>query len=556
MPQDALHVRQIAKELHTALVGGKINRITQADKEELTLYIYTEKRVVKLLLSTNASFARVCLTEHPSVPLPVAPGFCMLLRKHLLGAEILSVRQVAFERIVEIDFFCQADFFAGKRTLVCELMGKYSNLVLVEDGKILGALKTTSLEVGKRVLLPGAKYEYPPEQDKLSPFDKAGISSRETGYFSLREKDEKGIADFLFENVVGIASSTAREMSKLCKGEVADFVGDFCGQERRGGYLLFDGEKPIDFFAFPVAGAKEYPSLGEAQDAYFSTKQSKKSFETKKNKLLSTLRGFEKKQRKHLQEITEKLLEAQGAEENRKKGELLTANLYRVARGMAEIEVDDYYTGERVKIALDTTLPPAKNAQKYYKLYTKQKKTTEILTPRKADIEETLVYLESIAFSVGMATTIAELAEIEREIEPLVGSKKPTGKKGKKEEPLSLPRRYEIDGFVIKAGKNNLQNDRLLKEAGGEDIWLHVQKYHSSHVVLFTDGRKATDKALQAAAEICAYYSEAREGEKIPVDYCKRQRVKKAPHAKAGAAHYNGYQTMLVTPNAHCGEEK
>ncbi len=557
MPQDALHIRQIVKELRPLLVGGKINRVAQADKEELTLYIYTEKRVVKLLLSTNASFARVCLTDVARKPLPVAPNFCMLLRKHLLGGEILDVRQVGFERIIEIDFFCQADFFAGKRTLVCELMGKYSNLILVEEGKILGALKTTSLEVGTRVLFPGALYAYPKAQDKLSPFDKEGVKQAALRHFALREKSIESVADFLFEKVVGIAPATAREMANAYRGEeIEEFVFEFCNRDFTGGYLRYDKEKAVDFFAFPVSGGVPYPSLIEAEDAYFSGRQNKKELEGKRTRLQALLRAYEKKQRKHLQEILEKLIEAQGAEDNRKKGELLTANLYRLSRGAHEIEVDDYYTGERVKIALDATLPPAKNAQRYYKLYNKQKRAQEILSPRKEEIEGVLAYLDSVAFSLAVAEEYETLVEIERELEELSPSKQ-TGKNNKKgkQETLSLPRTYLIDGFTVKAGKNNLQNDRLYKECGGEDIWLHAQKYHSAHVYILTASKQPTEKVLLAAAEICARYSEAKGGEKIPVDYCEKKKVKKAPHAKAGRVYYNDYQTLVVTPDGHAESE-
>ena len=558
MPQDALHVRQIVKELRPRLIGGKVNRIVQADKEELTLFIYTKNGVVKLVLSTSASFARVCLTESPRAPLPVAPNFCMLLRKHLLGGEILDVRQVGFDRIVEIDFFCQADFFAGKRTLVCELMGKYSNLVLVEEGKILGALKTTSLEVSRRILFPGATYTYPPAQDKLSPFDKAGIAARAKDYFSLRETSEETIAEFLFEHIVGIAPNTARRVAQNYHGEkVEDFIFALCGGDYDGGYLLVEKGAPIDFFVFPVAGAKKYPSLLAAQDAFFTYKQNKMTFDTSRSRLQAALRSYEKKQRKHLQETVEKLIEANGAEENRKKGELLTANIYRISKGDTEVEVDDYYDGGKIKIALDSSLPPAKNAQKYYKLYTKQKRATEILLPRKEEVEETLRYIDSVAFAIGSAESVEDLIDVEREMESfLLPTGKQANKKGKKEDAPSLPKIFLLDGFTVKAGKNNLQNERLLKEASGEDIWLHTQKYHSSHVLIFTKAKKVEDKTILKAAEICAYYSQGKAGDKIPVDYCERKRVKKAPHAKAGRVFYTDYQTLLVTPNPHTEEEK
>ena len=187
MPQDAFHIRRSAAELDALLKGGKINRVSQADKDEVTFIIYTGKTTVKLVLSTNASNARVCLSLTEKEPAPVAPNFCMLLRKHLLGAEILSVSQYAFERIVEIRLHCTTDFSECERVLHCEIMGKYSNLILTEKGVILGALKTSSLEDNaRRVLLAGAKYAYPEPQDKLSPFDGKGLKERKVSFLSLR----------------------------------------------------------------------------------------------------------------------------------------------------------------------------------------------------------------------------------------------------------------------------------------------------------------------------------------------------------------------------------
>ena len=215
MPQDAFHIRRLSQELDRFLRGGKINRISQVDKDELTFIIYTGKSTVKLILSANASNARVCLSLTEKEPAPVAPNFCMLLRKHLQNAEILEVRQYAFERIIEIDLHCTTDFSESTRTLHCELMGKYSNVVLTEKGVILGALKTTALEDStRRVLLAGARYEYPVPQDKLSPFDGAGMRSRLETYLSTRmeEVDLESLSLFLFENVSGLALPTAREI--------------------------------------------------------------------------------------------------------------------------------------------------------------------------------------------------------------------------------------------------------------------------------------------------------------------------------------------------------
>ena len=222
-----------AAELDALLKGGKINRVSQADKDEVTFIIYTGKTTVKLVLSTNASNARVCLSLTEKEPAPVAPNFCMLLRKHLLGAEILSVSQYAFERIVEIRMHCTTDFSECERVLHCEIMGKYSNLILTERGVILGALKTSSLEDNaRRVLLAGAKYAYPEPQDKLSPFDGEGLKERTESFLSLRSEgaSDEELARFLFENVAGLALPTARELLRFRPREtpVWKFVGEFC----------------------------------------------------------------------------------------------------------------------------------------------------------------------------------------------------------------------------------------------------------------------------------------------------------------------------------------
>jgi predicted ribosome quality control (RQC) complex YloA/Tae2 family protein len=185
MPQDAFHLNRLIAELSCALVGGQINRVSQVSKDEITLIVYNNFHTQKLIISANASFSRVCLSAREKDPLPIPPAFCMLLRKHLLGGEILSIKQWEFERICEIEILCKTDFSSAKRTLIAEVMGKYSNVILVEDGIILGALKTTTLETTHRVLFAGAKYEYPAPQDKLSPFDSQALKKREEEYFSL-----------------------------------------------------------------------------------------------------------------------------------------------------------------------------------------------------------------------------------------------------------------------------------------------------------------------------------------------------------------------------------
>ena len=572
MPQDAFHIRRLAGELNAFLTGGRINRISQVNKDELTFIIYTGKSTVKLVLSANASNARVCLSLTEKEPAPVPPNFCMLLRKHLQNAEILAVRQHEFERIIEIDLHCTTDFSQSTRTLHCELMGKYSNVVLTENGVILGALKTTALEDNShRVLLAGAKYVYPAPQDKLSVFDGDGLRLRLESWASMRgvEISREDLAAFLFENVAGLALPTAREIvrraeeengglsncfSSAAKTPIWTFVGAFCLHEPCAACLQIKKGAAVDFFAFPVEGGVATPSLCKAEDEFFTERESAKSFADKKRKLDSAAKGLKKKLTKKLQDALERLKEAEKADEYRIKGELLTANLYRVEKGMTGVELENWYSpdGGAVAVALDPTLSPSKNAQRYFRLYNKHKRAREVLLPMAEAEKREIEYADSVLSAIAASETQDDLKEIETELIGIGLLRAPAQRAGAKRKEIEIPfREYEHGGLKIYVGRNNLQNDRLLRAASPDDIWLHAQKYHSAHVIIAANGGTVRDETLLYAAEICAYYSDGREGDKIPVDYCKRKFVKKPNKSKAGFVVYTDYKTVLVTPDKH-----
>ncbi len=560
MPQDAFHIRRLCSELNALLQGGKLNRISQVDKDELTFIIYTGKSTVKLILSTNASNARVCLSKTEKEPAAIAPNFCMLLRKHLQGAEILKIEQKDFERIVEITLRCTSDFSECERVLHCELMGKYSNIVLSEKGIVLGALKTTALlDESHRVLLAGARYQYPAPQDKISPFDGAGMRSLEESFYASHPDgyENEELARFLFEHVSGLALPTAREIvfrAMRVKMPLWAFIGEFCENEPCEPCLKKENGAPCDFFAFPVAGGESMPSLCKAEDEFYSYRENKKGFEDKKRRLESAAKTIKKKAAKRLQETLERLKEAEKAEENRVKGELLTANLYRLEKGMRHIELENWYDTDckSIKIALDPLLSPAKNAQKYFKAYNKQKRAKEVLSPMQKAEEAEIDYADSVLAAIGAADSLTDFKEIEQELIEAGALRAPKARAGGKKKEESAPfREYEHNGMKILLGRNNLQNDKLLKLASSDDIWLHTQKYHSSHAIIFTGGRQVLDETLLFAAELCAYYSDGRNGDKIPVDYCKRKFVKKPSKSKAGFVIYTDYKTLLVTPKNH-----
>jgi predicted ribosome quality control (RQC) complex YloA/Tae2 family protein len=278
---------------------------------------------------------------------------------------------------------------------------------------------------------------------------------------------------------------------------------------------LIEEGKAKDFFAFPVIGGIDAKTLMEAEDLYYLKKEEEKLFNEKQARLFSTANSLKRKQEKSKADMLLRIEEASSADENRIKGELLTANLYRLKKGMTVCELENWYSpiGEKIKIALDSTKTPGQNAQRYFKLYNKQKRAKEILLPRLEKVEEEAEYVETILFSIQKAETLADLVEIEAELIELSLLPKSNRPPVKKKAPVPF-RVYERDGYTILVGRNNLQNDRLLKEASGEDIWLHAQKYHSSHVIIKTGGKNPSDEVIAYAGEICAYYSSGKNGEK------------------------------------------
>lgn len=548
MPQDAFTIKYVAEELKRLLVGGKISRIIQPARDELTFIIYTGKANVKLEACLSAQASRLSISnEDKPVPL-TAPNFCMLLRKHLQNAEILDIVQPDFERIIYFDFKCVSDFSSSVMRLYFEIMGKYSNAVLCENGIIIGALKTTSIgENTKRVLFGGVTYVPPEKQDKISPDDISGLETAMKYSWGDRAK-------YICEKVKGIAYATALDMVRVYGENVtAQNIYEYVYSASAAPCVTYINGEPNDFKVRSAeTDKKNYPGILEAQSAYYSYIYTKKSFNEKKSKLESAVSGAIKKLEKRLAVIEDKLSECRGAENIKLKGELITANIYAIERGMTSFTAINYYDpeGGTVKIELDNTLTPSQNAQKYYKRYAKLKRTQLSVSAQCEETLQKLDYLNSIKTHLNSAETLSDFEETEEELTLLGLIKKNDTRKVKRS--VTVPyRTYFYDGFKIVAGRNNLQNERLTKGLSPDDLWLHTQKYHSSHVGVITEGRSVPDGVLQAAAEICAYYSDGRDGDKIPVDYTQKKYVKKPPKSNSGFVIYTDYKTVLVKPNAH-----
>ena len=541
MPQDAFTLRLNAAELDSALRGGKISKINQPAKEELSLLIYTGKRTVKLTVNVNAADCGVYFSETERENPQTAPNFCMLLRKRVQNAEILGVSLVGFERILAFRLSCSTDFSSAERVLYVEVMGKYSNAVLTENGIVVGALKTASLdEHCKRALFPGLPYVFPAPQDKTNPSDREALAA----LFRARPEDP---ARFLFAHVAGLAPCTAEQIADAYReGDFSEHVYRYIFSDEISPCVREIEGKPVDFFARSVPDAIPFPTLSAAQTYFYDKRRAQKTFDAEKRKLESVLRNQIKKIEKRLGQIADKRAECADAEETRLKGELLTANLYALSRGTSSCELTDFYDerGRTVKIRLDETLTPAQNAQAYFKRYRKQKRTLEALEPQERELRAELDYAESLSAALAAAESTDDLRSVAEELVPDASPR--SQKKVKKQE---IPfRSFEKDGFRILAGRNNLQNDKLVRKSAPDDLWLHTQRYHSAHVVVQTDGRAVPDEVLLFAARICAKYSEAKDGDKVPVDYCPVRFVKKPSGAKAGFVVYTDHKTVLVTP--------
>lgn len=544
MPQDAFTLRLIAKELDRELKGGRINKIVQPSKDEVFLIIYTGKRTVKLVLNTNAQDCGAYFGEGGEENPLVAPNFCMLLRKRVQSAEILGVELVGFERILRFRLFSSSDFSAAERNLFLEVMGKYSNLILEENGVILGALKTTALdEHARRSVFPGVKYTLPSPQDKADPSDEEALRA------ALREANGD-LGRFLFTRVSGLAPSTAEAIAACyAGGDLCEHVRSYLFSDMVSPCVLERDGKPVDFHARRAEGAIPFETLSAAQTYFYTKRRAMKHADAERRRLLSAVQTAVKKHEKRLAQILEKQKECEDCETLRVKGELLTANLFALSRGMQGCELRNFYdeAGGTVKIELDPRLSPSQNAQSYFKRYRKQKRTLEMLAPQEKETRIELEYLESLKAAILSSETEEDLVSCAEEAEE-AGLLKAPQEKRRKAKPEIPFRAFECGGFHVYAGRNNLQNDALLRRAAPDDIWLHAQRYHSCHVVIRTNGREIPEETLAFAADICAKYSDGK-GDKIPVDYTRVKFVKKPPKAKAGFAVYTDFSTLLGDPS-------
>lgn len=558
MPQDAFTLRYLCEELNGILKNGKINRVAQPTADITVLTVYTKSGVKKLLLDVNPACPRIGITDIEPMAEREVSNFCMLLKKHILSATIKGISLVGFDRIVKIDLIPSAEFFdSPEKSLYVELMGRYSNVILTEKGKVLGGNRGINfLDNNVRPLISGLPYKLPPVGEKVEPRD---VAVKEI--FAERNAIT---AENLCAKVQGLALSTAKEITdgfalkNIDDSRVGEdfynYLNDYIYRTKPHPCVLMCGGEVKDVYVYPYRDLngeiREFDLLYQAEDAYFTAKAGAKQFRDLYTRLNSVVNAGLKKSKKRLTAVLSRVKDAETAEENRIKGELILANIYKLKTGEKQAELDNYYDGTKITVALDERLSPSKNAETYYKKYNKQKRALTSLIPQKESAESEMRYLESVGCELSLCRNFADLKAVEEEL-ILSGLIKSVVKRGKRAEEVAKPKIYNVYGFTVKCGRNNAENDRITFSAKPWDIWLHAKDYHSSHVIIETNGKKPPERVVAAAAEICAYYSKGREGGKTEIVYCERKFVKKPKKSPLGFCTYTDFKSITVNPAEH-----
>ena len=556
---DGLTLAASVAEIRNALEGGRIEKIQQPEKYELLISVHSKSGSHRLLISSSSENCRLQLTNEKR-PSPIdAPNFLMLLRKHLAGARITGIEQPKHDRIVLIRFEGFTELSDSTSfTLVCEIMGRHSNIILLDnDGIILDSIRRVSAGMSSvRLVLPKLKYEFPPMQDKLDP--ECMSKDELTAIFENAERRDKAlsgavcglspaVSSLLLEKLEdglrpndlnALSSAVIGFYSKLLSASFTPCIAE------RGEKKLLLPFAPID------CAVRAYPTMAEAADEFYRQRAEGESVKRRTSSLEKVLTSAISRLERKADKFALAIGDEAEIERLKLSGELITANMYALPERAEEAVVDNYYTDppERMRIELDPTLSASDNAQQYYKKYRKAKSARDIaLVMQKETLEET-EYLRGILASLPECLTDSDFEEVRSELAS--GGYMRENRRKQQKLPKAKPHSFKSsDGTEILVGKNNIQNDRLtFKESSPDDIWLHTKDIHGSHVILRCAGGEPSDAALLEAAQLAAYYSQARNAPSVPVDYTRRRFVKKPNGAKPGMVIYTHHRTVLCAP--------
>lgn len=541
MSFDGFFLHHMTEELRHELVGGRIQKINQPFEQELVLQIRSNRKSHKLLLSAHSVFGRVQLTEttfeNPAIP----NTFIMVMRKYLQGAVIEAIQQVENDRILEISVSNKNEIGDSVAvTLVIEIMGKHSNIILLDkaSGKIIEAIKHVGFSQNSyRTILPGSTYVAPPQTGSLNPFT---VGDEKLFQILQTEEIEPKRLQQIFQ---GLGRDTATELSgRLTADKLKTFRSFFASPthpsltEKSFSALLFSDSKT------------QMSTLSELLDTFYKDKAERDRVNQQASELIRRVENELEKNRKKLGKQEEELLATEKAEEFRQKGELLTTFLHQVPNDQNQVELDNYYTGEKILITLDKALTPNQNAQRYFKRYQKLKEAVKHLTSLIEETRNTILYLESVETALAQAS-LSEIVEIREE---LIQTGFIRRRQREKIQKRQKPEKYlATDGqTIILVGRNNLQNDELtFKMAKKDELWFHAKDIPGSHVVI-TGNLQPSDEVKTDAAELAAYFSKARLSNLVQVDMIEIKKLNKPTGGKPGFVTYTGQKTLRVTPDA------
>ena len=591
MPFDGISAKFITDTFNRDLTGGRVEKALQPERDEIVLVIRARGENHRLLLSASANCARIQITknqkENPAVP----PVFCMLLRKHIVGGKVEKFSHADFDRIIEIEFLTTNDFGEScKKYIVIEIMGRYSNIMLLnEDKKIIDSVKHIDFDISSvREVMPGRQYVLPPQQDKISPQLLISNKNECRQVFlpeNTNEIKEMRIDKFILERIKGFSPMLAREICELSdidpkhrcneilfgtdslknidllSSALHSLFEKLDVQENTSNVFFKDHSmnQSFDFYFMDMKQyefKKSFSSFCEAMDFFYSSKDKSERLTQKKSDLTRVISNNIDRCLKKIGIQNAALKEAAESDKYKLFGELITANIYRIEPNISNISLVNYYseTSENVNIPLDPHKSAVNNAQLYFKKYTKAKSTGLNAAKQLTDAENELAYLQSAMQMLELSSDSNEIAEMRAELSAgsyiKVKSKKNKNGKNAKEKTISKPKSYcSEDGFEILVGKSNVQNDYLtLKLASNSDYWFHTKNIPGSHVIIRAKGQAVSDSTILEAASLAAHFSKASSSDNVPVDYTFVRNVHKPSGAKPGMVIYENQKTVYVTP--------
>ena len=576
MALDGAFLRFIKTELEEKLIGLRVEKVFQPNRDELVVAFRGVSGAYKVLMSARANSPRVNITQYPPENPQTPPMLCMLLRKRLTGAKLKEITQYQLERVIRFTFDA-TDELGDKieLSLIAEIMGKYSNVIFVDgSGNVIDALKRVDMTMSsQRLVLPGVEYRLPPPQDKLNPLE---VTADEIIGRIRSSGKTVTLNKAILSAVQGFSPVVCRELEHLSgRGAELDTLSMTDEQYSRLGFFLkrtlseigdnkgipcmvqdLNG-KPIDFSFMNIlqygtaAKTVRFESFSELLDSFYLERDKTERMRVKGQDLLRLLTNITERLTRKINTQKIELANSEDRELLRIKGDLLQANLYRIEKGMTEIEVENFYEENMpmIKIKLNPALTPGQNAQKYYKGYRKAKNAQQYLTVEIEKAQQELLYIDTVFDSLSRAETERELAEIKQEL--IEGGYIKRIRSRQKIKGTLPPLEFTSkSGLKILVGRNNVQNDKLtLKTARNYDLWFHTKDIPGSHTIIVSQGETPDDETILYAAQLAAYHSRAKESSKVPVDYTLIKYVSKAVGAKPGMVIYKNQKTLFVKPS-------